>query len=102
MAIEVEPDFDRPNWTPLNGLIADRCGEYMWMCRAGEFEVYKHKHSRREIVLDRAGRCFTWGRVSAEIAGNGSVYLIVGKWGLCEFKPADFAEFDRRASKRLN
>jgi hypothetical protein len=53
--VELEP----ANWKPLELLIGSRCGEFMWMWRENGLEYYKHIDSRRYLILDAEGRCYS-------------------------------------------
>ena len=53
-AMELEP----ANWEPLERRIGSRCGEFMWMYRAGGLEHYKHIDTRRYLILDARGRSY--------------------------------------------
>jgi hypothetical protein len=46
-----------PNWKPLQTFIAGRggLGEWMWMYHQGDFEYYKHRDTRRYLILDHTG-----------------------------------------------
>jgi hypothetical protein len=49
------------NWTPLERrLEPELCAEFMWMCRQGGIEHYKHIMTRRYLHLDSEGRCLAW------------------------------------------
>lgn len=51
-------DFEGPDWTPLEGLIGDRSGEFMWMWRESGVEFYKHIGTRRYLLLGSKGGCY--------------------------------------------
>jgi hypothetical protein len=53
-AMEIEP----ANWKPLELLIGNRCGEFMWMFRENGLEHYKHIDTRRYLILDAKGRSY--------------------------------------------
>ena len=53
--MELEP----ANWKPLEVLIGSRCAEFMWMWRENGLEYYKHIDSRRYLILDAEGRCYS-------------------------------------------
>ena len=54
LKMELEP----ANWEPLERRIGSRCGEFMWMYRAGGLEHYKHIDTRRYLILDAKGRSY--------------------------------------------
>ena len=54
----MDKEFDRPDWTPLERLIGNRCCEFMWMWRQGGIEFDKHITTRRYLVLDSEGSCY--------------------------------------------
>ena len=57
-----EKTFENPNWEPLENLVGPNgCGDFMWMWREGEVEFYKHIWTRRYLLLDAEGRCYTQG-----------------------------------------
>ena len=46
------------DWTPLERkLPPELCAEFMWMCREGGVEHYKHIVTRQYLRLDHSGRC---------------------------------------------
>jgi len=48
-----------PNWTPLERVLPpDECVNYMYMGRAGEIELYKHRHTRRYLNIGLNGTSF--------------------------------------------
>ena len=51
-------ELDPVNWEPLERRIGSRCGEFMWMYRAGGLEHYKHIDTRRYLILDAKGRSY--------------------------------------------
>jgi hypothetical protein len=51
-------EFERPDWTPLEGLIGNQCCEFMWMWRERGIEFYKHIGTRRYLLLDAKGGCY--------------------------------------------
>jgi hypothetical protein len=53
--MEVEP----ANWQPLENRIGPRCTEFMWMWRESGVEYYKHIATRRYLMLDGQGQCYT-------------------------------------------
>ena len=53
--MELEP----ANWKPLELLIGSRCAKFMWMWRENGLEYYKHIDSRRYLILDAKGRCYS-------------------------------------------
>jgi hypothetical protein len=49
----------KPNWTPLERVLSpDECTNYMYMGRAGEIELYKHRHTRRYLNIRSNGSNF--------------------------------------------
>ena len=54
-ATETEP----ANWEPLEERIGGRCAEFMWMFRQNGLECYKHIDTRRYLILDQKGRCYS-------------------------------------------
>ena len=54
----MDREFERPDWTPLERLIGNRCCEFMWMWREGRIEFYKHITTRHYLLLDSEGRCY--------------------------------------------
>ena len=57
-----EKTFENPNWEPLENLVGpSECGDFMWMWREREIEFYKHIWTRRYLLLDAEGRCYTQG-----------------------------------------
>ena len=61
-------DFEGPDWTPLERLIGDRSGEFMWMWRERDIEFYKHIRTRRYLLLDSKGGCYRQTTVGLEAA----------------------------------
>ena len=51
-------EFERPDWTPLKGLIGNQCCEFMWMRRERGIEFYKHIGTRRYLLLDAKRGCY--------------------------------------------
>ena len=48
-----------PNWRPLEiGLTPGDCDEFMYMGRAGEIELYKHRWTRRYLNISSDGERF--------------------------------------------
>jgi hypothetical protein len=48
-----------PNWIPLEMVLSDtECGNYMYMGRVGEIELYKHCLTRRYLNISQNGRKF--------------------------------------------
>ena len=48
-----------PNWAPLeSALPREECEEYMYMGRAGEIELYKHRWTRRYLNISSDGQTF--------------------------------------------
>jgi hypothetical protein len=48
-----------PNWTPLeSALPLVECMDYMYMGRAGEIELYKHRLTRRYLNIGKDGKSF--------------------------------------------
>ena len=48
-----------PNWTPLERVLPpDECMNFMYMGRAGEIELYKHRDTRRYLCIGSNGRRF--------------------------------------------
>jgi hypothetical protein len=48
-----------PNWAPLQMVLPDsECGDYMYMGRVGEIELYKHWVTRRYLNISQNGRKF--------------------------------------------
>ncbi len=57
-----EKSLENPNWQPLEHLVGrGGCSEFMWMWREGGIEFYKHIWTRRYLLLDSEGRCYTQG-----------------------------------------
>ena len=54
----MDKEFERPDWTPLERLIGNRCCQFMWMWRQGGIQFYKHIRTRRYLVLDSEGCCY--------------------------------------------
>jgi hypothetical protein len=54
----MDKEFERPDWTPLERLVGNRCCEFMWMWREGGIEFYKHITTRRSLLLDSEGHCY--------------------------------------------
>jgi hypothetical protein len=45
-----------PNWAPLQKVLSDsECGDYMYMGRVGEIELYKHRFTRRYLNISQDG-----------------------------------------------
>ena len=55
----MDREFERPDWTPLERLIGNRCCQFMWMWREGGIQFYKHINTRRYLLLDFEGCCYT-------------------------------------------
>ena len=48
-----------PNWAPLEMVLPPaECGNYMYMGRAGDIELYKHHLTRRYLNISLDGRRF--------------------------------------------
>jgi hypothetical protein len=48
-----------PNWAPLEHVLTlNDCMNYMYMGRAGDIELYKHRHTRRYLNISCAGDRF--------------------------------------------
>ncbi|MGF7181531.1 hypothetical protein [Tunturiibacter psychrotolerans] len=48
-----------PNWAPLEmALTRKECAAYMYMGRAGDIELYKHRVTRRYLNISMDGRSF--------------------------------------------
>jgi hypothetical protein len=48
-----------PNWAPLEHVLPlNECVHYMYMGRAGDIELYKHRHTRRYLNISCAGDSF--------------------------------------------
>jgi hypothetical protein len=48
-----------PNWAPLQMVLSDsQCGDYMYMGRTGEIELYKHRFTRRYLNISQEGGRF--------------------------------------------
>ena len=49
----------KPNWRPLEMALAPRdCGDFMYMGRTGEIELYKHRWTRRYLRISSDGARF--------------------------------------------
>lgn len=49
----------KPNWAPLEMVLQPSdCANYMYIGRAGEIELYKHRWSRRYLNISADGRRF--------------------------------------------
>jgi hypothetical protein len=55
-----------PNWSPLErslvvaGLSVQECAGFMWMYRSERLEFYKHIDTRRYLILDQEGGCYSY------------------------------------------
>lgn len=50
---------DEPNWTPLELAVpASELDSFMYMGRAGEVELYKHRFTRRYLNIGRNSQKF--------------------------------------------
>jgi hypothetical protein len=50
---------NEPNWAPLEMVLSrGECGDYMYMGRVGEIELYKHRLTRRYLNINQDGRRF--------------------------------------------
>lgn len=51
------------NWKPLEFRLSDpdEIDAFMWMQTLGGVEYYKHRVTRRYLLLDDNGRCFRQG-----------------------------------------
>lgn len=48
-----------PNWAPLEMVLSPgECGDYMYIGRAGEIELYKHRLTRLYLNISTDGRRF--------------------------------------------
>lgn len=48
-----------PNWVPLEMVLSPReCMDFMYIARAGEIELYKHRLTRRYLNISSNGRRF--------------------------------------------
>ena len=52
-------EVEAANWQPLERRIGHRCTEFMWMWRENGVEYYKHIATRRYLMLDGQGQCYT-------------------------------------------
>ena len=49
----------KPNWRPLEVVLTPSdCEEFMYMGRAGEIELYKHRWTRRYLNISSGGEHF--------------------------------------------
>jgi len=52
-------EVGKANWRPREMLMsALECEDYMYMGRAGNVELYKHRWTRRYLNISSEGRCF--------------------------------------------
>lgn len=52
---------EEPNWEPLERTLRrHECADYMYMGRAGEIELYKHRLTRRYLNIDPDGRFYMY------------------------------------------
>lgn len=59
-ATDTDTDLLIPNWEPLERLIGKQCcEEFMWIMRRNGLEHYKHIDSRKYLILDAAGHCYS-------------------------------------------
>lgn len=61
MAPETEPliTVGEPNWAPLEkALTRQACAAYMYMGRAGDIELYKHRVTRQYLNISLDGQRF--------------------------------------------
>ena len=79
MAVETTP-----NWAPLEQRLVQFCAEFMWMYRENGIEHYKHRDTRRYLLLAEDGRCLRrtakgfeevpfeeeWNRVTGRVEGS--------------------------------
>jgi len=57
--IEIPITVGEPNWTPLELAVPARELEnFMYMGRAGEIELYKHRLTRRYLNISQDGQTF--------------------------------------------
>jgi hypothetical protein len=55
-----------PDWCPLerslqaSGIAVAACAAFMWMYRSDGLELYKHVHTRRYLILDSDGGCYSY------------------------------------------
>jgi hypothetical protein len=57
--IQVPVSVGEPNWTPLEAVIPSaELQNFMYMGRAGEIELYKHRLTRRYLNIGRDARSF--------------------------------------------
>ena len=57
--IEAPITVGEPNWTPLELAVpACELGNFMYMGRAGEIELYKHQLTRRYLNIDQNSHKF--------------------------------------------
>ncbi len=48
-----------PNWAPLESALPRlECADYMYMGRADDIELYKHRLTRRYLYISTNGRSF--------------------------------------------
>ncbi len=48
-----------PNWVPLESVLPrEECADFMYMGRAGEIELYKHRWTRRYLNIAPDGQTF--------------------------------------------
>ena len=56
---EVSVIVGEPNWWPLESVLsASECADFMYMGRAGDIELYKHRLTRRYLNISTDGRGF--------------------------------------------
>lgn len=58
--VPVKQDIElSPNWKPLESRLPPvLCAEFMWMFRQAGVEHYKHRDTRRYLLLGQGGECF--------------------------------------------
>lgn len=58
---QLVPVVEEPNWEPLEKILPRReCTDYMYMGRAGEIELYKHRLTRRYLNISTDGKFYLY------------------------------------------
>ena len=71
-------DAPHPNWQPLaQHLPPSECADFMWMYRQRTVHFYKHIVTRRYLLLDGDGNCYSQINGELRVVDFAAEYLRV-------------------------